>query len=210
MPRRRSKPVRPVLRCDNLMMQVFDFEAAIKSLLSATSDERNNDREYSAEGGSRASKVVSKHRTVVCRHWLLGLCAHGTSCDYLHRIDRSKAPVCKYGKLCKIKNCQLKHVDEMEIMECIFFKQGFCYNGPGCVRRHVKRSPDDCPKEASFEQAITIANGVINPQFNKKIKSSQRNENYKVSLCSHWLMTGSCHFNDECHFAHGEDEIERV
>jgi cleavage and polyadenylation specificity factor subunit 4 len=88
-----------------------------------------------------------KHRTIVCRHWLLGLCQNGSSCGYLHRLDKSKMPACKHGNQCKIKNCPLKHTDELEISECIFYKQGFCYNGVNCVRRHVKRSPDECPFE---------------------------------------------------------------
>ena len=32
-------------------------------------------------------------------------------------------PACKHGNLCKIKNCLLKHTDEQEISECIFYKQ---------------------------------------------------------------------------------------
>ena len=32
-------------------------------------------------------------------------------------------PACKHGNLCKIKNCPLKHTDEQEISECIFYKQ---------------------------------------------------------------------------------------
>jgi len=136
------------------------------------------------------------------------LCQKWEGCEFLHQIDRSKAPICKYGKQCKIKNCHLRHIDEEEMAECIFYKQGFCYNGPNCKRRHVKRPPDECPKEASFEQAVNTTGGLVqNPNFNKNIKSSQRNENYKVSLCSHWLLTGTCHFNDGCHFAHGEEEI---
>lgn len=64
-----------------------------------------------------------KHRTIVCRHFLLGLCQNGYSCGYLHRLDKKKMPACKHGNLCKIKNCLLKHTDEQEISECIFYKQ---------------------------------------------------------------------------------------
>ena len=64
-----------------------------------------------------------KHRTIVCRHFLLGLCQNGYSCGYLHRLDKKKMPACKHGNLCKIKNCLLKHTDELEISECVFYKQ---------------------------------------------------------------------------------------
>ena len=30
------------------------------------------------------------------------------------------------------------------------FLQGFCYNGPNCVRRHIKRVPDECPFEVGI------------------------------------------------------------
>lgn len=32
-------------------------------------------------------------------------------------------PACKHGNLCKIKNCLLKHTDEKEISECVFYRQ---------------------------------------------------------------------------------------
>ena len=67
-----------------------------------------------------------KHRTIVCRHFLLGLCQNGYSCGYLHRLDKKKMPACKHGGLCKIKNCLLKHTDEQEVSECIFYKQVSC------------------------------------------------------------------------------------
>ncbi|KAJ1436868.1 hypothetical protein B484DRAFT_308022, partial [Ochromonadaceae sp. CCMP2298] len=90
-------------------------------------------------------------RTIVCRHWLLGLCYKGEQCSHLHRLDKSKMPPCKHGNLCKIKNCPLKHVAEEELEECIFYRQGFCYNGPKCGRRHVRCTPEECPAEVNFE-----------------------------------------------------------
>lgn len=179
---------------------LFDFEEYVPKMLPEL-DNVDTDALINPFGVFRGDP---KHRTIVCRHWLLGLCQNGEKCGYLHRLDRSKMPACKHGKLCKIKNCPLKHVDDQEVMECIFFKQGFCYNGPNCVRRHFKRSPDEIPKEASFEQCIAAGQTV--GASGKKKKSP--NENYKVSLCNHWLLKGTCHFNEECHFAHGEEEIQ--
>jgi hypothetical protein len=31
----------------------------------------------------------TKHRTVVCIHWLAGLCQKGNTCEYLHRLDKT-------------------------------------------------------------------------------------------------------------------------
>ena len=34
-------------------------------------------------------------------------------------------------------------------------------------------------------------------------------QNYKTSMCEHWLKLGNCKFGDKCLFAHGETEIKR-
>lgn len=52
----------------------------------------------------------------------------------------------------------------------------------------------------------SVNSGARNAPLKKK-KSNQPNDNYKVSLCNHWLLDGVCHFNEDCHFAHGEEEI---
>mmetsp|Transcript_12538 Transcript_12538/g.17210 ORF Transcript_12538/g.17210 Transcript_12538/m.17210 type:complete len:653 (-) Transcript_12538:41-1999(-) len=111
---------------------------------------------------------------------------------------------CKHGKLCKIKNCPLKHVAEEELEECQFYKQGFCCNGPKCARRHKKRLPEECPVEATFDTHINFSGAT---QFGKKIKTAQPNDNFKVTLCTHWLQSISCPFNEDCHYAHGEEEV---
>lgn len=176
----------------------YDFEQDVeKYMLPKITDDTIN-----AEIGSfRVGDT--KHRIIVCRHWLLGLCHNGIYCSYLHRLDKNKMPPCKHGKLCKIKNCPLKHVADEELEECLFYKQGFCYNGPKCGRRHVKRLPEECPPEASFEPLGSSNSN--NP--NKKTKTGQNNDNYKVTLCTHWLLNATCPFKDECIFAHGEEEL---
>jgi len=83
------------------------------------------------------TKGDPKQGTVVCTFWLVGLCFLGSDCNYLHRLDISRMPACKYGKDCKVKNCLLKHVDEVEKAECPYFKQGFCMRGPFCKNRYV-------------------------------------------------------------------------
>jgi hypothetical protein len=174
----------------------FDFEKDVEKLLPKITDDTINAEIGSFRVGDQ------KHRIIVCRHWLLGLCHNGIYCSYLHRLDKNRMPPCKHGKLCKIKNCPLKHVADEELEECLFYKQGFCYNGPKCGRRHVKRLPEECPQEAAFEP---LGSSQANP--NKKLKTGQQNDNYKVTLCTHWLLNSTCPFKDECIFAHGEEEL---
>jgi hypothetical protein len=148
-------------------------------------------------------------RTEVCSFWLQGQCVCGDDdCPYLHKFDKSRMPPCKIGKLCKIKNCPLKHSEETALVECLFFKQGFCIKGPLCKLRHVKRRPEERPLEANFEACAggsTLPGGVISATMQGKIKrSNAQKENYKSTLCSHWLREGTCTYNDSCTYAHGE------
>lgn len=189
----------------------LDFDNFVKTKMLPPLDPNDNP---SNKLDHNYIKSDPRHRIIVCQHWLLGLCQVGAECTYLHRFDRTKMPQCKHGKLCKIKNCPLKHGDA-DVLECIFYKQGFCFNGPMCHRRHVVRPPEDCPTESNFEPAYYASN--INPVSGsgpssninpiKKIRSTQPNENYKVTLCTHWLQSGSCTFEEGCHFAHGEEEV---
>jgi cleavage and polyadenylation specificity factor subunit 4 len=152
---------------------------------------------------------ATKHRIIVCTHWLLGLCHHGTECSFLHRFDKTKMKPCKHGNLCKIKNCPLKHVAEEELEECIFYKQGFCCNGPKCARRHIKRMPEDCPAEVTFDPTSNQYAGAlaIGGPMDKKMRTMAPNDNFKVTLCTHFLLNFNCPFGDKCHYAHGEDEV---
>lgn len=201
----------------------FSFESHIPKMLPILDPADDLSKQDSAY-----IKSDPRHRIVVCQHWLLGLCqVGGSDCTYLHRYDKSmvyglinfifiiiilkgKMPQCKHGKSCKIKNCPLKHGD-VEVLECIFYRQGFCFNGPNCHRRHIALPPEKCPVESSFEpgyylsssSTTTVSNTGQNTNPNKKLRPSQPNENYKVTLCTHWLQTGSCTFDEGCHFAHG-------
>lgn len=45
---------------------------------------------------------ISGEKTVVCKHWLRGLCKKGDQCEFLHEYDMTKMPECyfysKFGK----------------------------------------------------------------------------------------------------------------
>lgn len=46
---------------------------------------------------------ISGEKTVVCKHWLRGLCKKGDQCEFLHEYDMTKMPECyfysKFGSL---------------------------------------------------------------------------------------------------------------
>jgi cleavage and polyadenylation specificity factor subunit 4 len=154
----------------------------------------------------------NRYRSVVCSFWLTGRCISGEEqCTYLHKFDKSKMIGCKHGSLCKIKNCPLKHMEENAMQECLYYRQGFCMKGPDCFLRHVKRRPEECPQEGNFEAcagALVQPGSQLSLALQDKIKrSNAQNENFKTTICSHWLRNGTCGFNDDCHFAHGEAQI---
>ena len=48
----------------------------------------------------RASFCPYRHlradRTIVCKHWLRGLCKKGDQCEFLHEFDMAKMPECYF------------------------------------------------------------------------------------------------------------------
>ncbi len=111
---------------------VFDFEDHVKNVI------------LPQLGGNG---IENRPRTIVCRHWLKGLCQKGDMCEYLHQMDLEKMPICKWGAECQARpNCLYRHIEDEERPECIFFRQGFCKHGPGCRYKHVKLGPDEVPE----------------------------------------------------------------
>jgi cleavage and polyadenylation specificity factor subunit 4 len=97
-------------------------------------------------------------RTVVCRHWLRGLCMKGSACEFLHQYDLSKMPSCRHGEGCRSKQyCPLKHDTSgsgyysiKSKLECTFYTQGFCVHGPTCRYEHVREDPTELPHVANY------------------------------------------------------------
>lgn len=65
---------------------------------------------------------VRGDRTVVCKHWLRGLCKKGDQCEFLHEYDMSKMPECYFYarfNACHNKECPFLHIDpESKIKDC--------------------------------------------------------------------------------------------
>ncbi|XP_065367266.1 cleavage and polyadenylation specificity factor subunit 4 [Calliphora vicina] len=82
-------------------------------------------------------------RTIVCKHWLRGLCKKGDQCEFLHEFDMKKMPECYFYSrfnACHNKECPFLHIDpESKIKDCPWYDRGFCRHGPHCRHRHVRR-----------------------------------------------------------------------
>jgi cleavage and polyadenylation specificity factor subunit 4 len=148
----------------------------------------------------------ARRGTVVCTHWLKGLCMKDDDCEFLHQVDPERMPECRHGLYCMHDGftafCPLRHVAEKDRDECTYFKQGFCMHGPQCKYRHVKRAASDLPALGNFSiEILSVAN------TNKRRKPTVHNEFYKTSLCKHWAQSGVCQFGEDCIYAHGEGEV---
>lgn len=47
-------------------------------------------------GGMCPFRHISGEKTVVCKHWLRGLCKKGDQCEFLHEYDMTKMPECYF------------------------------------------------------------------------------------------------------------------
>lgn len=60
-------------------------------------------------GGMCPFRHISGEKTVVCKHWLRGLCKKGDQCEFLHEYDMTKMPECyfysKFGRFIKSRRC---------------------------------------------------------------------------------------------------------
>ncbi|KAJ8601772.1 hypothetical protein CTAYLR_006827 [Chrysophaeum taylorii] len=194
----------------------FDFEAYVEELLPQlnapgphwSAEARKAAVEAaaaSAPPGMSIQKLEEKYRTVVCRHWLRGLCMKGEQCEFLHQYDTDRMPVCRWGTSCQIPDCPYRHVAEDDKPQCVFYQQGFCIHGLLCKYRHVKQPPEKRPKIADF--SLGIAQKSRQADGAPQNARNPPNEYYKIALCKHHMLGGMCPFGDECHFAHGSHEL---
>lgn len=95
------------------------------------------------KGDSCPFRHIRGDRTIVCKHWLRGLCKKGDQCEFLHEYDMTKMPECYFYSrfnACHNKECPFLHIDpESKIKDCPWYDRGFCRHGPHCRHRHVRR-----------------------------------------------------------------------
>uniref|UniRef100_A0A3Q3W1M4 Cleavage and polyadenylation specificity factor subunit 4 n=1 Tax=Mola mola TaxID=94237 RepID=A0A3Q3W1M4_MOLML len=127
----------------------FDLEIAVHQQLGAQPlpfpgmDSNSSCILFPCKGGMCPFRHISGEKTVVCKHWLRGLCKKGDQCEFLHEYDMTKMPECyfysKFGE-CSNKECPFLHIDpESKIKDCPWYDRGFCKHGPDCRHRHTRR-----------------------------------------------------------------------
>ncbi|KAJ5403719.1 hypothetical protein N7509_003590 [Penicillium cosmopolitanum] len=84
------------------------------------------------------------HGSLVCKHFLKGLCKKGVKCEYLHEYNLRRMPECqsfsRSGYCPNGDDCLYQHVrEEARLPPCEHYDRGFCELGPLCAKRHVRR-----------------------------------------------------------------------
>lgn len=82
--------------------------------------------------------------SLVCKHWLRGLCKKGEGCEFLHEYNLRRMPECNFfvrnGYCSNGDECLYLHVDPASrLPPCPHYDRGFCPLGPRCAKRHVRR-----------------------------------------------------------------------
>ena len=82
--------------------------------------------------------------SLVCKHWLRGLCKKGDACEFLHEYNLRRMPECNFFRQHRFctngDDCLYLHIDPDARPEaCPHYDRGFCPLGPRCAKRHVRR-----------------------------------------------------------------------
>ncbi|KYK54618.1 hypothetical protein DCS_06578 [Drechmeria coniospora] len=92
----------------------------------------------------KTSQPTGGLNSLVCKHWLRGLCKKGEHCEFLHEYNLRKMPECNFfmrnGYCSNGEECLYLHVDPMSrLPPCPHYDMGFCPLGPLCSKKHVRR-----------------------------------------------------------------------
>ena len=173
----------------------FDFEKRLKEIDAVEKAEK-----LAAEPEDRDHRF----KTVVCTHWMKGLCMKGDNCDFLHEVDVDRMPECARGQRCRDKECLYRHLKDEERPLCNNFRLGFCPHGAGCRYQHKVLPPEECPSVADW---MFHGGSTTNPATQPDDPTAN-NPHWRTVMCQHFAK-GRCPFGDRCNFAHGSEELAR-
>jgi cleavage and polyadenylation specificity factor subunit 4 len=92
----------------------------------------------------KTSQPTGGLNSLVCKHWLRGLCKKGEGCEFLHEYNLRKMPECNFfmrnGYCSNGEECLYLHIDPLSrLPPCPHYDMGFCPLGPRCAKKHVRR-----------------------------------------------------------------------
>lgn len=103
------------------------------------------DRHVSSSSRDQGGGGGGGFNSLVCKHWLRGLCKKGEGCEFLHEYNLRKMPECNFflrnGYCSNGDECLYLHIDpRSKLPPCPDYdNRGFCALGPDCPKKHVRR-----------------------------------------------------------------------
>lgn len=87
---------------------------------------------------------LSAYPSLICKHWLRGLCKKGNTCEFLHEYNLRGMPECTHfarsGVCPNGSECLYLHLDAaVKRPSCPHYDRGFCPLGRDCRDKHVTR-----------------------------------------------------------------------
>lgn len=138
-------------------------------------------------------------KSVVCKHWLRGLCKNNDLCEYLHIYDLTKMDVCQFFRdynACKNgDDCPWLHIKpEDRIKDCAWYARGLCRHGPNCRNRHVPKTA--CPDYLAGFCILGPNCPIGHPKFEFSEEAAGNRANSGGPACS--LCGNAGHVDSQC------------
>ncbi|PHH51200.1 mRNA 3'-end-processing protein YTH1 [Ceratocystis fimbriata CBS 114723] len=98
-----------------------------------------------SDPNARTTGPTGGLNSLVCKHWLRGLCKKGEQCEFLHEYNLRKMPECNFfsrnGFCSNGEECLYLHIDpQKRMLPCPHYERGYCPLGPDCSKRHLRRT----------------------------------------------------------------------
>jgi cleavage and polyadenylation specificity factor subunit 4 len=171
-------------------------------------------------GGSKGAQSGSGGlNSLVCKHWLRGLCKKGEHCEFLHEYNLRKMPECNFfmrnGYCSNGDECLYLHIDPLSrLPPCPHYDMGFCPLGPTCSKKHVRRRP--CPFYlAGFCPDGPACRAGAHPKWSKDLerptaKGDEKDEEAKAAAAAAAAATeAGGHMDDEARRARDGGQFQR-
>ncbi|KAJ1390212.1 Zinc finger, CCCH-type [Sesbania bispinosa] len=173
-------------------------------------------------------------KTRICAKFRLGACRNGENCNFAHGVEDMRQPPPNWQELVGLRNEERSSSGNWDEDQKIIHKMKLCkkyYNGEECpygekcsfLHEDPSKFRDDSGRFRE-SSAISIGtngspksygDGSNNSEGNRAVntglnvsRGNGKSTYWKTKLCIKWETTGHCPFGEDCHFAHGQGELQ--
>ncbi|KAI5416283.1 zinc finger CCCH domain-containing protein 39 isoform X2 [Lathyrus oleraceus] len=159
-------------------------------------------------------------KTRICTRFGFGSCRNGENCSFAHGVEDIRQPPPNWQELVRPRteeqpqlggnwNDDQKIIHKMKLCKK-YYNGEECPYGDKCNFLHedpakFKFRDDSWKTRESFPISIGTSNNLEGSRAGSK---PERGTYWKTKICLKWINTRSCPFGDNCHFAHGDAELQ--